>query len=85
MADDTKKHGEPDRSRINLREDYEVRYWCKKLNVSPKQLRHLIAEHGNSVTKIRAALSTRHPRWATIALAAAVALVIGTMLSAKRT
>jgi hypothetical protein len=85
MADDTKKRGEQDRGRINLNEDYEVRYWCKKLNVSPKELRHLVAEHGSSAAKIRAALSARRPRWATIALAAAVAVIAGAMLSTKRT
>jgi hypothetical protein len=56
MADDRTKPGEPDRSRINLNEDYEVRYWCKELRVSPDELQHMVAEHGNSVEKIRAAL-----------------------------
>jgi hypothetical protein len=56
MADDRTKPGEPDRSRINLNEDYEVRYWCKELRVTPDELRDLVAQHGNSVEKIRTAL-----------------------------
>jgi hypothetical protein len=56
MADDTKKRGEPDRSRINLGEDYEVRYWCKELGVTRDELQHLVAEHGNAVDKIRTAI-----------------------------
>jgi hypothetical protein len=56
MVDDTKDRGEPDRSRINLNEDFEVCYWCKELRVSPNELQHMVAEHGGSVEKIRAAL-----------------------------
>jgi hypothetical protein len=56
MAEHRKKPGEPDRSRISLSDDYEVRYWCKELGVTRDQLRHLIARHGTVVDKIRAAL-----------------------------
>jgi hypothetical protein len=56
MADDRTKPGGPDRSRINLNEDYEVRYWCKELGITRDMLRHLVAEHGNSIAKIQAAL-----------------------------
>jgi hypothetical protein len=34
MADDPTERGPQDRSRINLSEDYEVRYWTEKLKVS---------------------------------------------------
>jgi Protein of unknown function (DUF3606) len=29
MADNTTKRGQPDRSKINMKEDYEVKYWAK--------------------------------------------------------
>jgi hypothetical protein len=56
MTDDRKKPREPDRSLINLEEDYEVRYWCKELRLEPDRLRQMVQEHGNSAEKIREAL-----------------------------
>jgi hypothetical protein len=57
MADDTTKRGGADRTRINLNEDYEVRYWTKALGVTEERLRELVREHGNFADKIREALS----------------------------
>jgi Protein of unknown function (DUF3606) len=31
MADDLKNRGAPDRGRVNVHEDHEVRYWTKML------------------------------------------------------
>ena len=36
MADDRTNRGPQDRSRINLGEDYEVRYWTDKFGVSKR-------------------------------------------------
>jgi len=33
MSDNKKKTGEPDRSKINTGEKYEMEYWKKKLDV----------------------------------------------------
>ena len=38
MADNKVNRGEPDRSKINMNEDYEVKYWAKQLGVSKDQL-----------------------------------------------
>jgi hypothetical protein len=38
MTDDPSKRGQADRTRINMHEDYEVRYWTQKWNVSRDQL-----------------------------------------------
>jgi len=56
MADDKNIRTGADRSRINLNEDYEVRYWTKALGVTEERLRELVREHGNSAEKIREAL-----------------------------
>ena len=53
MADDPKKRGPQDRSRINLSEDYEVRYWSETLGVTPEQLQELVNEVGNSAERVR--------------------------------
>jgi len=38
MTDDKTKRGQPDRSKINMNEDYEVKYWTKHLGVSHEEL-----------------------------------------------
>lgn len=61
MADDLNNHGERDRSRINLNEDHEVRYWTTALGVPEDELRRLVAEAGNSAEAVRAALAQKSP------------------------
>jgi hypothetical protein len=46
MADDLSNRGPQDGSRINLSEEYEVRYWTMALGVSEDHLRQLVKEHG---------------------------------------
>ena len=46
MSDDTSKRGPADRQRVNLDEDYEVRYWTEKWNVSEERLRQAVAAAG---------------------------------------
>jgi hypothetical protein len=48
MVDDRSKRGPQDRSRINLDEDYEVRFWSKRFRVPPDQLRAAVEKVGNS-------------------------------------
>jgi Protein of unknown function (DUF3606) len=57
MADDLNERGPQDRSRINLHEDWEVRYWTKALGVSHERLEQLVREHGNSAEAVRKALT----------------------------
>ena len=60
MADDDKKDvGAPDRDRISLGEDYEVRDWTKMLGVSEEELREAVDAVGNSADKVREYLSGR--------------------------
>jgi hypothetical protein len=56
MSDDKKDRGEPDRSRISLSEDYEVRYWTERLGVTKEQLAVAIDKVGNSADAVRRAL-----------------------------
>ncbi len=46
MSDDTSKRGPADRQRVNVQEDYEVRYWTEKWNVSEERLRQAVAAAG---------------------------------------
>ena len=52
MADDKSKRGEPDRSKVNMSEDYEVQYWTKHLGVTREELQKVIDKVGNSVEAI---------------------------------
>jgi uncharacterized protein DUF3606 len=57
--DDKANRGAADRSRINLDQDYEVRYWTEALGVSEAELRRVVKEVGNSADKVRAQLKQR--------------------------
>jgi hypothetical protein len=45
--------GEPDRNRINLNEDYEVRYWTEHFDVTREQLAVAVTKVGNSDDAVR--------------------------------
>ena len=53
MNDDRSKRREPDRARINLGEDYELRYWTKTLGVGPQEIMDAIGAVGNSSERVR--------------------------------
>ena len=53
MADDKRHVGAPDRDRISLSEDYEIRDWTEALGVSEAQLREAVDAVGNSADKVR--------------------------------
>ncbi len=46
MADDLKNRGEPDRSRISLKEVHEVQYWSRKFGISAEQLQQAVKAAG---------------------------------------
>jgi hypothetical protein len=53
MADDTSNRGQQDRSRINITQEHEVRYWTETLGVSQEQLKAAVQAVGNSADKVR--------------------------------
>jgi aminopeptidase YwaD len=71
MVDDLKNRGPADRSRVNIHEDYEVRYWTEKWGVSEAQLVAAVKKVGVSasaaedllreLTKLEGALGDRFP------------------------
>jgi hypothetical protein len=46
MTDDKTQRVPRDAERVNVNEDYEVRYWCKKWGVSEQQLRDAVKRVG---------------------------------------
>jgi Protein of unknown function (DUF3606) len=53
MPDNLSKKRQPDRSKINMNEDYEVRYWTKHLGVSKEELQKAVDKVGNSAAAVR--------------------------------
>ena len=51
MADDKTNRHRPDRSQINMHEDYEVKYWSKHLGVSREELQRVIDKVGNPLQR----------------------------------
>lgn len=59
MTDDKSKTGSPDRERINVHEDYEVRSWSKKFGVTPEDLKAAVKAVGTSAKAVESHLKTR--------------------------
>ena len=52
MADDLNERGAQDRSRINVNEAHEVRYWTQRFGVTEAQLRQAVADVGVSADAV---------------------------------
>lgn len=52
MVDDRNNRGPQDRSRVNISEDYELRYWSEKWGVSPEQVKAAVAKVGASADAV---------------------------------
>jgi hypothetical protein len=63
MDDKTKTSGR-DRQRINIHEDYEVRYWSQRFGCTPEQLKAAVEKVGVMVDNVERELKgkehTRH-------------------------
>lgn len=53
MSDDPNNTGSPDRERINVNEDHELRYWSEALGVTRERLRSVVEAVGTSVAAVR--------------------------------
>jgi hypothetical protein len=53
MSDDLNKRGQQDRSRINIHEEHEVRYWTEALGVSREELERAVGQVGVSASAVR--------------------------------
>ena len=60
MADDKSQSGGQDRSRINVNQDYELRDWAKKFDVTPERLKEAVASVGTSAEAVEKHLRDGH-------------------------
>jgi Protein of unknown function (DUF3606) len=51
--DNLTKRNQPDRSKINMHEDYEVKHWTKALGVTREELQKAVDKVGNSAAAVR--------------------------------
>jgi hypothetical protein len=56
MSDDTQDRGPRDRSRIDVDQDYELRYWTRELGVDEETLKAAVRRVGPMVNDVRSAL-----------------------------
>ena len=47
------KREQPDRSKINMHQPHEVKYWTRALNVSREDLQKAVDKVGNSAAAVR--------------------------------
>ncbi|PMD83727.1 DUF3606 domain-containing protein [Siphonobacter sp. BAB-5405] len=59
MPDNLSNRGPRDRSRINLNEEWEVRYWTSELGCTAARLRQAVNAVGVMVADVRRYLATR--------------------------
>ena len=53
MADDKSNRGQPDRDRIDVNDEDEMRTWSRSLNMTPEEIREAVRVVGNSAAKVR--------------------------------
>jgi hypothetical protein len=46
MPDDKSKRGQADRAQINIHEDYELRNWAERFNISTDKLKDAVTKVG---------------------------------------
>ena len=59
MGDDLSRKGPEDRSKVNLTEDWERRYWAKTFEVTEEELKEAVAAVGPQVDSLRTHFKTR--------------------------
>jgi hypothetical protein len=52
MTDSTERRGAGDRTRVNMDQEHEVRYWTRKFNVSREALQKAVDAAGPMVSAV---------------------------------
>jgi hypothetical protein len=59
MSDNLTNRVQPDRSKINMHEEYEVKHWTHALGVSREALQKAVDKVGNSAAAVRKELGLK--------------------------
>lgn len=57
MPDDKSKFEPVDPQRVNVKDDYEFRWWLRQLHCTPNELRDAVKAVGNSVDAVKVHLA----------------------------
>ncbi|WP_377154894.1 DUF3606 domain-containing protein [Roseateles sp. UC29_93] len=52
MSEETSSPHNSERHRVNVQDDYELRYWGERFGVSPELLRHAVDAVGTSAKSV---------------------------------
>ena len=69
--DNLTKRVQPDRSKINMSERFEVRHWTKALGVDHETLQKAVDKVGNSAAAVRKELAVLLKAWGMLAISGA--------------
>jgi uncharacterized protein DUF3606 len=64
MADSLNECGPRDRSRIDVHEEWECRYWSKRFGVQPEELKRAVSEVGDRADDVERYFARRNTRTA---------------------
>ena len=59
MSDNPANRGSPDRDRINVNQDHELRYWSTRFGVTPEELKEAVRDVGPTVAAVEQRLRAR--------------------------
>jgi hypothetical protein len=62
MADSPNIQGQQDRSRINMSQEHEVRYWSQKFGCTEDELRNAVKAVGSTAAAVEKSLASRVSR-----------------------
>lgn len=62
VTDNLTKRGQPDRSKINMHEAHEVKYWIHALGVTREELQKAVEKVGSSAATVRSSWAKREMR-----------------------
>jgi hypothetical protein len=60
VSDDPIRRGHPDRDRINVHQEHELRYWSERFGVTPDQLKAAVRAVGPHVSAVEQKLKRTH-------------------------
>jgi hypothetical protein len=62
MADDKTKRGPADATRVNVHEDYEVRYWTAKFGCTEAELKDCVKQVGVMADNVKRCIDKKKGR-----------------------
>jgi hypothetical protein len=62
MADNLEERGPRDRARVDVNEDWELRYWSHKFDVTPDRLKEVVDQVGPMASDVKHYIERSAPK-----------------------